>query len=204
MSWRGSLIVPGSPSKVESKLRRSARPRRIRLGLIATAAALVASHEVASHGDEQPVDLPVVFTDVTATAGIDFIETIGDEKMSNIVEATGVGCGFVDFDGDGWMDIYLVNGCWLEGLSDPRLEPDERKKLALATDRLYRNRGDGTFEDVTAQAGLAHPAYGMGVVVADYDGDGDTDIYVTNYGPNFLYRNNGDGTFTDVAKAVGV
>ncbi|MGB2985000.1 MAG: VCBS repeat-containing protein, partial [Phycisphaerae bacterium] len=149
-------------------------------------------------------DPPVVFTDVTAAAGIDFVETIGDREMSNIVEATGVGCGFLDYDGDGWMDIYLVCGHWLQGLSDPRLDPDERRKLALATDRLYRNRGDGTFEDVTVRAGLARPGYGMAVVVADYDSDGDADIYVTNYGPNFLYRNNGDGTFTEIAKSAGV
>ncbi|MHC4698620.1 MAG: FG-GAP-like repeat-containing protein, partial [Planctomycetota bacterium] len=153
---------------------------------------------------EAQTDPPARFTDVTAKAGIDFVQTIGDHEMTNIVEATGVGCGFLDYDGDGRMDIYLVSGCWLKGLSDAKLDAHERKKLAKATDRLYRNRGDGTFEDVTAKAGLANPAYGMGVVVADYDDDSDPDIYVTNYGPNFLYRNNGDGTFTEVAKAAGV
>ncbi len=149
-------------------------------------------------------DPPVLFADVTAAVGIDFVETIGDEVMSSIVESTGVGCGFLDYDGDGWMDIYLVNGCWTKGLSDAALDPAKRDKLAAATDRLYRNRGDGTFEDVTAKAGLARPGYGMAVVVSDYDGDGDPDIYVTNYGRNFLYRNNGDGTFTDVARTAGV
>ena len=145
-----------------------------------------------------------MFTDVTAAAGIGFVETIGDDRMTNIVESTGAGCGFVDYDGDGWLDIYLVSGCWTQGLSDPRLDPKRRDRLAAATDRLYRNRGDGTFEDVTAAAGLNRPGYGMAVVAADYDDDGDQDIYVTNYGPNFLYRNNGDGTFTDVARAAGV
>ncbi len=149
-------------------------------------------------------DPPISFTDVTVASGIDFIETIGDDAMSNIVESAGVGCGFLDYDSDGWLDIFLVNGRWLEGLSDPTLDPEQRRKLASATNRLYRNRGDATFEDVTVRAGLAHPAYGMGVVVADYDGDGDADIYVTNYGPNRLYRNNGDGTFTDVARQAGV
>ncbi|MBN2561281.1 MAG: CRTAC1 family protein [Phycisphaerae bacterium] len=153
---------------------------------------------------KSPAEPPVRFTDVTRAAGIDFVETIGDDEMSNIVEATGVGCGFLDFDGDGWMDIYFVNGCWKQGLSDPKIEPEERRKLATATDRLYRNRGDGTFEDITAKAGITKVGYGMAVVVADYDGDGDPDIYVTNYGPNFLYRNNGDGTFAEVAKAAGV
>jgi hypothetical protein len=146
----------------------------------------------------------VSLTDVTVESGIDFVETIGDDKMTNIVEATGVGCGFLDYDGDGWLDVYLVNGCWRAGLSDPELEAPIRAKLGSATDRLYRNRGDGTFADVTAGAGLARAGYGMGVVAADYDGDGDADLYVTNYGPNFLYRNNGDGTFTDVAPEAGV
>ena len=87
----------------------------------------------------------IVFTDVTVRAGLDFIETIGDDEMSNIVEATGVGCGFLDYDGDGLLDIYLVNGCWKQGVSDPAIDPAKRAKFAAATDRLYRNRGDGTF-----------------------------------------------------------
>ncbi len=149
-------------------------------------------------------DTGVVFTDVTAAAGIDFVETIGDHDMTNIVESAGVGVAVLDYDGDGWMDIYFVNGCWMEGLSDSALDPKERTALAAATDRLYRNLGNGRFENVTARAGLARPAYGMGAAAVDYDGDGDTDIYVTNYGPNALYRNNGDGTFTDVAKSAGV
>jgi len=146
----------------------------------------------------------VLFTDVTAAAGIDFVETIGDDRMTNIVEASGAGCAFLDYDGDGWMDIYLVSGCWTRGLSDPKLDRKRREKLAAATDRLYRNRGDGTFQDVTARAGLGRPGYGMAVVVADYDDDGDQDIYITNHGPNFLYRNNADGTFTDVAAVCGI
>jgi len=157
-----------------------------------------------SHAWGEQSSSALLFTDVTAEAGIDFVETIGDDLMSNIVESAGVGCGFLDFDNDGWMDIYLISGCWRDSLSDSEIDPDERERLSQATDRLYRNRGDGTFEDVTTAAGLANPANGMGVVAADYDNDGDVDIYVTNYGPNFLYRNNGDGTFTDVATALGV
>jgi len=182
----------------------SLRLHRIRPGLIAVCGALVVMLGGGSFASAPQADPPVLFTDVTIAARVDFVETLGDREMSNIVEATGVGCGFVDYDGDGWMDIYLVSGCWLKGLSDPQLDSQERAKLALTTDRLYRNRGDGTFEDVTVRAGLARPGYGMGVVVADYDGDGDPDIYITNYGPNFLYRNNGDGTFSEVAKAAGV
>ncbi len=145
-----------------------------------------------------------LFTDVTLTSGIDFVETIGDEDMSSIVESAGVGCAFLDYDNDGWMDIYLISGYWLEGISDPEIEPVLRERLSKATDRLYRNRGDGTFEDVSETAGVAQPAFGMGVVTGDYDNDGDVDIYITNYGPNILYRNNGDGTFIDVAADLGV
>ena len=153
---------------------------------------------------EPEAELPVVLTEVSGAAGIEFVETIGDLELSNIVEATGVGCGFLDYDADGWMDLYLVNGKWLEGLSDPGIDPQVRRANATATDRLYRNRGDGTFEDVTAAAGLTRSGYGMAVVAADFDGDGDCDIYVTNYGPNFLFVNHGDGTFTEEAKVRGV
>lgn len=168
-------------------------------------ASIFSSVPVTAAEPGPPTNNPtIVFKDVTRAAGIDFVETIGDHELSNIVEATGVGCGFLDYDADGWLDLYLVNGCWLEGISNPQLDADQRTKLAAATDRLFRNRGDGTFEDVTVQAGLARPHYGMAVVVADYDADGDSDIYVTNYGPNLLYRNNGNGTFTEIAKSVGV
>ncbi|RME37759.1 MAG: CRTAC1 family protein [Planctomycetota bacterium] len=171
--------------------------------LLATGVAISSTPLRAGEGNP-PASPPVGFTDVTKTAGIDFTETLGDPEMSNIVESAGVGCAFLDYDGDGWLDVYLVNGCWREQVSDPTLPADRRAKLAAATDRLYRNRGDGSFEDVTEQAGLNRPAYGMGVTVADIEGDGDPDIYVTNYGRNCLYRNNGDGTFTEMAASAGV
>ncbi|MFQ6009103.1 MAG: CRTAC1 family protein, partial [Candidatus Zixiibacteriota bacterium] len=174
------------------------------LAMITLCMSLTAVAGGVSFALDPPVTSEIIFTDVTVAAGIDFVETIGDDKMSNIVESSGVGCAFFDYDNDGWMDIYLVNGCWREGLSDPEIDPPLRDKLSAATDRLYRNRGDGTFEDVTATAGVNKIGYGMGVVTGDYDADGDIDIYVTNYGPNFLYRNNGDGTFTDVAGDLGV
>lgn len=180
------------PPRSRSGLGSSRRPARAAAITIALLPAVIRAEP------------PVLFTNVTSSAGIDFVETLGDDDMTNIVESAGVGCGFLDFDRDGWMDVYLVNGCWTEGLSDPAIDGEKRKKLAGATAHLYRNRHDGTFEDVTARAGLGIPGYGMGMAVADYDADGDPDLYLTNYGPNRLFRNDGDGTFTDVAKAAGV
>jgi hypothetical protein len=142
------------------------------------------------------------FVDVSKTAGIDFVHTIGDDRMTNIVESTGVGCALLDYDGDGWLDIYFVNGMYREDLSDPQTAQQEQ--LKNATDRLYRNRGDWTFEDVTDRVGILSGGYGMAVVVGDYDNDGRRDIYVTNYGPNRLYRNLENGTFEEVARSSGV
>jgi len=140
------------------------------------------------------------FADVTEQAGIRFKHSFGDHNLSNIVEATGPGGAFFDYDGDGYLDIYLVNGCWLREVNDNQGR-DLRGKLFNA---LYHNNGDGTFTDVTEKAGVKREGYGMGVSAADYDGDGDLDLYLLNYGPNVLYRNNGDGSFTDVSAASGL
>ncbi len=143
-----------------------------------------------------------VFVNVTQQAGINFNHCLGSRKINNIVEATGSGAGWLDYDQDGWMDLYLVNGCYLEGVNDPN-SPFKGKKM---TDRLYRNKHDGTFEDVTEKAGLGgeEDGYGMAVQVGDYDNDGFPDLYVTNYGGNVLYHNNGNGTFTNVTEKAGV
>jgi hypothetical protein len=146
---------------------------------------------------------PHVFTDVTAEAGITFKHSYGDvgENPTNIVEGTGAGATFFDFDGDGWQDIYLVNGTWNKDVND-NMGRKLRGKLANC---LYRNKHDGTFEDVTAKAGVADPDhYGYSSSAADYDGDGDQDLYVLNYEENVLFRNNGDGTFTDVSAESGL
>jgi enediyne biosynthesis protein E4 len=140
------------------------------------------------------------FTDVTKEANIDFVHCMGDEEISSILEATGSGCAFLDYDGDGFIDLFVVSGGYLEGIS----EPDSPCKNKNATDRLFRNRGDGTFEDVTEKAGVGGTGYGMGVAVGDYNNNGHPDIFVTNYERNILYRNNGDGTFTDVTEQAGV
>jgi len=141
-----------------------------------------------------------VFEDVTEQAGIRFKHSYGDHNLSNIVEGTGPGCVFFDYDGDGHIDIYFLNGCWLREVND-NLGRNLRGKLANA---LYRNNGDGTFSDVTQTSGVGDQGYGMGASAADYDNDGDLDLYVLNYGPNVLYRNNGNGTFTDVSSKSGL
>jgi len=152
-----------------------------------------------SAGQGKKQSLPVL-VDVTGRAGITFIHSIGDDTLSNIVESTGAGAAFFDYDGDGDLDIYLVNGCYSKAFSHP-MGRNLEGKLSNA---LYRNNGNGTFTDVTARAGVGDRGYGMGCLSADYDNDGDADLYVTNYGPNVLYRNNGDGTFTDVTEKAGV
>ena len=136
---------------------------------------------------ESPRAKPV-FTDVTAQAGIRFRHEAGRTGKFYYPEVMGAGCAFFDADGDGRLDIYFVNG--------NRLPPDEPS--AEITNALYRNRGDGTFEDVTVRAGVGDASYGQGCCAADYDGDGDQDLYVTNFGPNVFYRNRGDGTFEAV------
>ncbi|MCK4340595.1 MAG: CRTAC1 family protein [Phycisphaerae bacterium] len=140
------------------------------------------------------------FADATEQAGINFKHSYGDHHLSNIVEGTGPGCAFFDYDNDGYLDIYFLNGCWLREVND-NLGRDLRGKLANA---LYHNNCDGTFTDVTEKAGVGDQGFGMGASAADYDNDGDLDLYVLNYGPNVLYRNNGDGTFTDLSAKSGL
>jgi hypothetical protein len=140
------------------------------------------------------------FVDVTASAGIGFVHSIGDNELSNIVESSGAGCVFFDYDNDGDIDIYLVNGRYLDTVSSAR----GRHLAGKLKNSLYRNNGDATFTDVTEKAGVGDTGFGMAAVAADYDNDGDRDLFVTNYGRDSLYLNNGDGTFTDVTAKAGV
>ena len=167
-------------------------------------------------------DTGLHYADVTRQAGIDFVHSIGDRELSNLVESTGGGAGFLDYDQDGNLDLYAVSGTFHPELSDGA------KLRERYGNRLFRNRGDGTFVDVTEPARVGDAGYGMGVAVGDYDNDGLLDLYVGNYvqfdpqyrlyfapdgfpgplaypgQPDVLYRNRGDGTFEDVTERVGV
>src|SRR5256886_8720937 len=133
------------------------------------------------------------FVDVAAAAGLHAPVIYGDvDAKKYIVESTGCGCAFLDYDNDGWMDLFVLCGTRLGGAPEG------------TTNRLYKNNRDGTFTDVTDKAGLRSLGWAAGVCIGDYNNDGFDDIFFTNFGQNALYRNNGDGTFTDVTKAAGL
>src|SRR5437764_7718060 len=134
----------------------------------------------------------VQFTNVTDKAGIKFVHYPGNKGIAIIREVFGPGLCVADFDGDGWQDIYFVNGRDLYG------------RGISVRNALYQNRGDGTFADITDKAGVPGTGYGLGCVWGDYDNDGFPDLFVTQYGRNALYHNNGNGTFTDVTDKAGV
>ena len=146
-------------------------------------------------GTLQAQQTPVLFEEVPATTtGITWRHVNGRSQQYYLPETTGAGCAFLDYDNDGWMDIYLVNSGKCDFFTaDPPLR-----------NALYKNNRDGSFTDVTEKAGVGAGGYGMGVAVGDYNGDGFPDLYVTQYGRSILYRNNGDGTFTNVTEEAGV
>jgi hypothetical protein len=163
-----------------------------RMGALAGAILLAAA---GGSANERPS-----FTDVTAEAGITFERSFGDHDLSNIVEGTGSGACVFDYNGDGRLDIYFPNGRWEKTVSDNR----GRDLIGKLRNALYRNEGGWSFTDVTEKAGVAGKGFGFGCSAADFDDDGDLDLYVLNYGPNELYRNEGDGTFTDVSEGSGL
>ena len=163
-----------------------ATPRRL------FAASTSASQDAAP---KPATDLGLSFINVARESGLN-AKTIfgGEHKNKYLLETTGCGVAFYDYDNDGWLDIFLVNGSRLEGFAKGQ-EP---------TSHLFKNNRDGTFTDVTAKAGVAHSGWGQGVCIGDYDNDGYEDLFVSYFGKNVLYHNNGDGTFTDVSEKAGV
>ena len=147
-----------------------------------------------------PPETDDYYQEIIRYSGIDFIHTIGDDHLSNLVESVGGGAVFLDYDQDGYLDLYLSNGNYTENLS----MNEDHPTVTTSENRLYRSRQNGTFTDVTKEAGVGDRGYSMGMTVGDYDNDGYPDIYVSNHGPNVLYHNNGNGTFTDITKNAGV
>src|SRR6202789_3720971 len=139
---------------------------------------------------------PIIFKDIAEKAGLTtWRHTMGTPAKNYILETTGSGVALLDYDNDGWLDIYMVNGSTFDALTG-KTEPPHAA--------LFHNNHDGTFTNVAEKAGVTNGRWGFGVAIGDYDNDGWPDIYVSNYGKNRLYHNNHDGTFTDVAEAAGV
>src|SRR4029077_14469336 len=139
---------------------------------------------------------PVVFEDVSEKAGLTkWTYKMGTPAKDYIIETKGSGVGLIDYDNDGWLDIYLVNGSTIDALPGKETAPQAA---------LFYNNHDGTFTNVADKAGVTNDRWGFGVAIADYDNDGWPDIFVSNWGKNRLYHNNHDGTFTDVTDKAGV
>jgi len=136
---------------------------------------------------------PPRFVEVTRSAGIDFVYQNGATGRKHMPECMGSGAAFFDYDGDGFLDLYILNGAYLDSV--PAGPPPRNA--------MFRNQGDGTFAETTDQSGTGDTGYGMGAAVGDADADGDLDLYLSNYGPNVFYRNEGDGSFADVTAATG-
>jgi hypothetical protein len=135
----------------------------------------------------------VTFENVAKAVGITFTHVNGASAEKYLVETMGSGAAFLDYDNDGWLDLFVVDGGSVAAAGK-----------STARHRLFHNEGQGLFKDVTAASGIVHRDYGMGACAGDVDGDGRTDLYITNYGPNALYRNSGNGAFTDVTRVAGV
>ncbi len=158
---------------------------------ITVLASVFATVPLAAQDSVQPK-----FKDVTKDSRLWFRHNFGAKQLENILMTTGSGCALFDYDNDGWLDAFMVNGTYLDAKGAP--STDRQTQHAL-----FRNKQDGTFENVTKASGISAVSYGQGCACGDFDGDGHTDLYITNYGRNLLYRNRGDGTFEDVTEASG-
>ena len=168
------------------------RYKKLKVSTVGLLLAVFILHALLAQPTSSQTD-GIRFTDITVELGIDFRHANGESGQKYFIEPIGSGVALFDYDSDNDLDLYLVNGSDLPGVVYP-IRP---------TNRLYRNDGS-TFTDVTVEASVGNTSYGLGCCVGDYNNDGYTDLYVTNYGANVLYRNNGDGTFTDVTKHARV
>ncbi|MFY9529564.1 MAG: CRTAC1 family protein [Candidatus Acidiferrales bacterium] len=193
------MIRPGTLPKIHRQM--SFRAKRgicflwdwARLAPLPLAVIAFAAAAFPSRLAPTPPSGTIHFEDITRAAGIRFVHNNGAFGKKYLPETMGAGVAFLDYDNDGWQDIFFVNS-----------EDWPGHKLHKSFPALYHNNHDGTFTDVTTKAGLAIEMYGMGVTVGDYDNNGYDDLFVTTYGQNHLFRNNGNGTFTDVTKAAGL
>jgi len=196
----GELIAQTTPStSQDSKQTASPEKGQAQMGGVNTGGA----HAAVLDSEHRPITAggfvksgPIIFQDIAQKAGLTtWKHTMGTPDKHYIIETNGSGVGLIDYDNDGWLDIYFVNGSTADALSG---------KTAAPKAALFHNNHDGTFTDVAAKAGVTNDRWGVGVAIADYDNDGWPDIYVSNFGKNRLYHNNHDGTFTDVAEKAGV
>jgi hypothetical protein len=173
-------------------------------GLASAAMAQTTSHrsQAAQASQAPEAKSSIRFDDATARAGIDFTHSFGSAKLGSLVEGTGSGCVWIDYNNDGLPDLYVLSGRPMDDSMHPY--PLKEKPAIAPHNHLYRNNGDGTFTDVTEQAGLNPDMYAVAVTAADYDNDGYEDLLVTGYGKTILYHNNGNGTFADVTEKAGI
>src|SRR5215471_3167741 len=166
----------------------------LRTGTAAIAVLLAAvSFRLPASGFQLPASITI--TNIARDAGLEMPITFGGRETNTyLVETTGTGVAMLDYDGDGLLDLFFVNGSTIEGFPEG----------TGPTNRLYRNKGDRTFEDVTERAGLAASGWGQGACAGDYDNDGHEDLFVTYWGQNRLYHNDGGGRFTDVTERAGL
>jgi hypothetical protein len=190
------LSAIGVPGQQASHPKTKQAPPSMGVATGAAHAAIKDSHSRPITAGGFVDDAPIVFSDITKQAGLEkFLHRSGSPDKKTILETVGSGVALLDYDNDGWLDIYLLNGSTIAALKGKETPPRAM---------LFHNNHDGTFSEVTAKAGVANQRWGFGVAVGDYDNDGWPDIYVANYGKNRLYHNNHDGTFTDVAEKAGV
>jgi len=179
-------------SSRSSTTRPERAPVRLALAVLCFLGACLAGQGSAPAADPSGLQ----FTDVTKDSRLWFKHEFGAKKLQTILMTTGSGCALFDYDNDGWLDAFLVNGTRLDAQGRPIRE-------GASHHALFKNRRNGTFENVTRRSGITAATYGQGCACADFDGDGFTDLYITNYGRNRLYRNKGDGTFEDVTRRSG-